>query len=178
MADNENISGAPVGGAPDADSQPQAGMLAQYIKDLSFENPNAPGSYQLLQNQRPTIDVNVNLNVGSGGNDVFEVELSIKATGKVKGENDAETVAYVCELKYAGLFGVRNVPDDARTAYLAITAPTLLFPFARRIISDAVRDGGMPPLLLDPINFQALFQQQQQQAAAQAENGDAAPSVN
>lgn len=174
MADNENnISGAPVGGAPEDSTQPQAGMVAQYVKDLSFENPNAPGSFQLLQNQRPQVDVNVNLNVGAGANDLYEVELSLKTTGTVKGEDGNDMVAFVCELKYAGLFGVRNVPDDARNAYLAITAPTLMFPFARKILADAIRDGNMPPLMLDPINFQAIFEQQQQQQAA---NGAGEPN--
>ena len=173
MADteNKNISGAPVGGEPDANTQPQAGLVAQYIKDLSFENPNAPSSFQLLQSQRPQVDLSVNLNIGQGPNDLFEVEIVLKATGKVKGSDNNEVVAFVCELTYAGLFGVRNVPDDARNVYLAITAPTLLFPFARRVIADAMRDGNMPPLMLEPINFQALFQQRmaQQQAANGAE---------
>ena len=177
MADNENntISGAPVGGAPQDSQQPQAGLVAQYIKDLSFENPNAPGSFQLLNNQRPNVDVNVNLNIGQGPNDLFEVELKLTATGKVKGTDETEVVAFVCELTYAGLFGVRNVPDDARNAYLAITAPSLMFPFARRVIADAMRDGNMPPLLLEPINFQALFQARMQQEQ-HAQNGDAAAS--
>lgn len=175
MADNQDMN-TPVGGAPEASDQPQAGLVVQYVKDLSFENPNAPGVYQVLQNQRPQIDVNVNLNVGQGPNDMFEVELMLKATGTIKGEDGNDLVAFVSELTYAGLFGVRNLPDETRNQYLAITAPTLLFPFARRVMADAMRDGNFPPLLLEPINFAALFQARQQQAAQEAAGGQGAAS--
>lgn len=184
MAENENGNGADTGaqdgqaaaavdsgadatspiGQPD---QVQIGILSQYIKDLSFENPNAPQSFQSLAGANPKIDVNVNVNGRKLSDEAYEVELKVQAAAK--DENDAN--AFVVELVYAGLFGMRNVPENLIQPFVLIQAPTLLFPFARRIISDATRDGGYPPLLLDPIDFAGLYQRQlaEQQGQAGAE---------
>ena len=172
MSENEfGNDQTPVGGAaPEGAEGPQVGVLAQYVKDLSFENPNAPMSLQQQPGaEAPGIDVNVNVGARKAGDDVFEVELKISATAK---QADDQT-AFVVELVYGTLFGIRGVPEDAVQAFLLVQAPTLMFPFARRIISDATRDGGFPPLLLEPISFEALYQQQMAAAQAQAASGDA-----
>ncbi|WP_443969966.1 protein-export chaperone SecB [Sphingobium sp. CR28] len=145
-----------------ADTLPQIGLLAQYVKDLSFENPNSPAVYS-WQTQ-PQIDVQFNIASTPAAEDVHEVALRITA----KAESD-QGVAFAVELLYAGLFGIRNVSEEQQQAFLFAEAPRLLFPFARRVLADAVQDGGFPPLLLDPLDFNALYQQQTAQAQAMAE---------
>ena len=132
------------------DTLPQAGMISQYVKDLSFENPNAPAVYQ-WQGQ-PRIDVQFNIGAQQAGDDVHEVMLKIDVRAEA-----ADKVAFQVELAYAGLFALRNVPEDQIQPFLLAEAPRLLFPFARRVLADAVRDGGFPPLLLEPIDFGALY---------------------
>ena len=175
MAENENTGAGAVGGeAANGETAPQAGLLAQYVKDLSFENPNAPASLQAAVNKQPAIDVNINVGVKRASEDVFEVELKVSATASHENENGEKNTSFVVELVYGGLFGIRNVPEDSMKQFLLINAPTLMFPFARRIIADASRDGGFPPLLLDPISFEALYQQQLAQEQAQAPANDGA----
>jgi preprotein translocase subunit SecB len=142
------------------DNSPAIGLIAQYIKDMSFENPNAPAVYQ-WQGQ-PQIDVQFNIGVQAAGDNVHEVVLKIDVRA-----TSADKVAYQVELSFAGLFGVRNVPEDQLQAFMLAEAPALLFPFARRVVADAIRDGSFPPLLLDPIDFRALYLQQAE--AAQGE---------
>ncbi len=143
-----------------ADLTPQAGILAQYVKDLSFENPNAPQSLQ-MQGQ-PRIDINVNVNVRSGGQDVYEVELKISASARAPDDK----LGFQVELVYAGLFRLTGAPAEAVEPFLLVEAPRILFPFARRVVADAVRDGGFPPLMLDPIDFGGLYLQQLEQREA------------
>jgi preprotein translocase subunit SecB len=143
------------------DGLPQVGILAQYVKDLSFENPNAPAVYQ-WQGQ-PQMDVQVNIGVQGVGQDVHEVVLKIE----VEAKGDQGT-AFRVELLYAGLFALRNIPEEQLQPFLLAEAPRLIFPFARRIISDAVIDGGFPPLLLDPIDFAGLYMQSAAQQQAEA----------
>jgi len=138
-----------------ADNQPQIGLIAQYVKDLSFENPNAPAVYQ--SQNGPRIDVQFNLATNQVADDVHEAAMKIE----VRAVGDNEETAFAVELLYAGLFGVRNVPADQLQAFMFAEAPRLLFPFARRIVADAVRDGNFPPLMLDPIDFAAMYAQQQ-----------------
>ncbi|HEY1124488.1 MAG TPA: protein-export chaperone SecB [Sphingobium sp.] len=145
------------------DTLPQIGLIAQYVKDLSFENPNAPNVYS-WQSQ-PNIDVQFNIGSEKAADDVHEVALKISS----KAVADNGTV-FAVELVFAGLFGIRNVPDEQIQPFLYAEAPRLLFPFARRVLADAVRDGGFPPLLLDPIDFGGLYQQQlEAQASAQVQ---------
>ena len=164
MAENE--TNTPVGGMTDAADAPQAGVLAQYIKDLSFENPNAPASLQNNQGGKPAIDVSVNVGVRKMNEEMYEVDLKISAKAENVTESGEKQVAFVVELAYGTLYGIRNVQEEALKPFLLIQAPTMMFPFARRIIADATRDGGFPPLLLEPINFEALYQQQAAQEAA------------
>jgi preprotein translocase subunit SecB len=138
-----------------ADTQPQVGILAQYVKDLSFENPNAPRSFQLTT--QPQIEINVNVQARRAGEDLYEVDLKIEASARTD-----EGVSFIVDLLYGGLFGLRNVPDEAIEPFCVVEAPRILFPFARRIIADATRDGGFPPLLLEPIDFAALYMAQRQ----------------
>lgn len=171
MAENETGAETP---EATAENSPQVAMLAQYVRDLSFENPNAPASLQNASEEKPAIDVNVNVGGRKAGDDVYEVELKLTVSSKI-----GDQVSFVAELSYASLFGIRNVPEDAVGQIMLIQAPTLMFPFARRIIADAVRDGGFPPLMLDPISFEALYRQQAEQAAAEggAPVGDVSESI-
>jgi preprotein translocase subunit SecB len=141
------------------DTAPAVGLISQYVKDMSFENPNAPTVFQ-WQGQ-PQIDVQFNIGANQVADGVHEVVLKIDVRA-----TSADKVAFQVELAYAGLFGIRNVPDEQIQPFLYAEAPRLVFPFARRVLADAVRDGGFPPLLLEPIDFGALYMQQ---AAANAE---------
>lgn len=155
-----------------ADNQPAAGIISQYVKDLSVENPKAPDSFQ-WQSQ-PEMDVQFNIGAREISNEVSEVELKVSATAKTE-----EGVAYIVELAFCGLIGMRNLPDEQKHMFTYAEAPRILFPFARRVIADAVRDAGFAPLLLDPIDFNGLYLQQmqsQQGQAAAGEGGD--PAMN
>ncbi|VAV98119.1 Protein-export protein SecB (maintains pre-export unfolded state) [hydrothermal vent metagenome] len=151
-------------GANGADNMPQIGVISQYVKDLSVENPNAPDVYQW--DAQPQIDVQFNIGAKPVSDEVHEVELKIdvKATAE-------QGVAFQVELLYCGLFGMRNVPDDQAHPFLYAEAPRLLFPFARAILSDAVRDAGFQPLMLEPIDFTAMYMQQREAQASQ-ESGE------
>ena len=146
-----------------ANEGPQIGIIGQYIKDLSFENPTPAQTLQKLAKEQPAMDINVNLNARGVGEDVFEVDLKITATAKA-----GEETAFVTELVYSGLFAAKNLPENTLQPFLMIEAPRMLFPFARRIIADVTRDGGFPPLMLEPIDFATLYQQQMQAAQQQA----------
>jgi preprotein translocase subunit SecB len=142
------------------DTAPAVGMLSQYVKDLSFENPNAPAIYQ-VQTQ-PAIDVQFNIGSGKVAEDVYEVVLKIEIRAQ------AETqAAFLVDLSYAGLFGLRNIPEDQIDPFLLGEAPRILFPFARRVLADAIRDGGFPPLMLEPIDFGGIYMQQRAEQETQ-----------
>ncbi|MGD9811013.1 MAG: protein-export chaperone SecB [Sphingobium sp.] len=147
-----------------ADTSPAIGLITQYVKDLSFENPNAPAVYQ-WQDQ-PEISVQFNISSEQPGDDVYEVALKIEVSAKAAGGT-----AFAVDLVYGALFGMRNVPEDQVRPFLYSEAPRLVFPFARRVLADAVRDGGFPPLLLDPIDFNGLYLQQVQAQAAEQQDG-------
>lgn len=149
MAENE----APHSNGNGADTAPTAGVLAQYVKDLSFENPSAPVVFQ-WQGQ-PAVDVQFNIGSKKVADEVWEVALKIEATARAD-----QGVAFAVELVYAGLFALRNVPEEQVEPFLLTEAPRILFPFARRIVADATRDGNFPPLMLEPIDFAGLYQQQ------------------
>jgi preprotein translocase subunit SecB len=139
---------------------------AQYIKDLSFENPRAPGSLVATKEQ-PQVEVNVNVNARALRESLYEVALTVRVDAKVANET-----AFITELVYAGVFTITNLPEEHLRPVLLIECPRLLFPFARRIIGDVTRDGGFPPLLINPIDFAELYRRQyaleQQQPAGQA----------
>jgi len=142
----------PFGGpAPDAQAQPGMRILAQYIRDLSFENPRAPESLRATTAQ-PQIELGVELNAGARDGGLFEVELKLAASAK----REAEPVFQV-ELIYAGLFQIVGVEGEELEQVLLIEAPRYLFPFARRLIADLSAEGGFPPLMLEPIDFAAIY---------------------
>lgn len=153
-----------------ADNQPTAGIITQYVKDLSVENPNAPDVYQW--EEQPKIDLQFNIGANQVNDEVHEVELKINLTATADKGN-----VYLVELSYCALVGLRNMPDDQTHAFLFAEAPRILFPFARRIIADAVRDAAFPPMLMEPIDFNGLYVQQLQ---AQREQGgaDGVPAAN
>ena len=163
MADQGPTTGGN-GSGQNADA-PQVTILAQYIKDLSVENPSAPQVYQWQV--QPTLDVQFNINVQTAADDVHEVSLKIEVTAR-----SDNGVHFVVDLSYAGLFGLRNVPAEALQPFLLVEAPRLIFPFARQIVSEAVSSSGFPPLLLDPIDFTAAYMAQLQ---AQQQGDEASP---
>ena len=155
-----NGNGAP----PEAGPPPQLNVLAQYTKDFSFENPNAPGSLRPHDSQ-PQINIQINV----GGNNLAENEYEVTLSIEGKAEN-AGKVMFSFELAYAGVFRIANVPKENLHPLIMIECPRLLFPFAREIIATAVRNGGFPPLMLDPVDFVGLYRQnmERQMAAQQA----------
>ena len=142
----------------------------QYIKDLSFEVPNAPAIYSTLRSQ-PNVNINLDVNARriQDGQDVFEVVLQIKAEAmEPAGQtaNGAEpTPVFIIELAYAGVFTLQGVPENTVEPVLLVECPRMLFPFARNILSDTTRDGGFPPVLLQPIDFVALWQSRRGQTS-------------
>jgi preprotein translocase subunit SecB len=150
------------GGNADAQQQqaPQLTVLAQYIKDFSFENPNAPQS--LMQGQQPQI--NIQINVGAKPLSDTDIEVALKLDGRAQ---NGETLLFGFELEFAGIFRITNVPQENLNAVVLIECPRLLFPFAREIVATAVRNGGFPPLLLDPVDFVALYRQKMEQVQPQ-----------
>lgn len=155
-------------GAPQpngADTTPAAGIISQYIKDLSVENPNAPECYQWQD--APQIDVQFNIGareMADGNGEVSEVELKISITSKTPSGTQ-----FIVELSYGGLIGMRNIDDASKHAFTYAEAPRLMFPFARAVIANAVRDAGFPPLILEPIDFNGIYMAQIQAQAAEAE---------
>ena len=127
-------------------------IITQFVRDLSFENPNGPGSFQ-AGSERPAINANIDVKAQNRkGTDVYEVELQINV-----GARRGEESLYLVDLKYVGLFEIENLTDDIKEAYLLVECPRILFPFARRIIYDLHADGSLPPLMLDPVNFAELY---------------------
>jgi len=145
-----------------ASEQPRLSILTQYIKDLSFENPSAPVIYAQLKGQ-PTITVNIDVRVGRLQEKLAEVALRLKLEAKAE-----SAIAFICELEYAGLCALGGTPStsEAERLYL-VDAATLLFPFARAILANQIRDGGFAPLMLAPIDFVKLYQQRQAASGAE-----------
>ena len=160
MADDTENGGA------GAEGVPTFSVLSQYVKDFSFENPNAPRS---IGQALPGGGVQIEINVGGRplSDSTYEVELVIEARA-----GDAATVVFNFELTYGGVFKVENIPQESVHPLVMIEGPRLLFPFARQILADATRNGGFPPLLLDPIDFAALYRQRlsEGQGAPQTQN--------
>jgi preprotein translocase subunit SecB len=149
------------GAAPVANAPPRLTVLVQYSKDFSFENPNAPRTLG-PQQQSPNISVQINVNARQVGPADYEVNLLLEG-----GAGEGENTLFKFELNYAGVFRVENIAAEQIQPAVMIEGPRLLFPFARQIIAEAVRNGGYPPLYIDPIDFNALFMQRVAAAAAQ-----------
>lgn len=161
MASQADTPETPLNGEQGA--MPQINALAQYIKDLSVENPSSPQVFQWQET--PQLDVQFNLNVARVSDEVHEVILRIELKA-----NSAQGAHFLVDLTYGGLFGLRNVPEDAFAPFLLVEGPRLLFPFARQIVADAVQNLGFPPVLLDPIDFAGAYMAQLEQGGQPAES--------
>lgn len=150
-----------------SDHAVQVSVLAQYVKDLSFENPGAPFSASSAQ-AAPQIEINVDVQAQRRSEDTFEVELKLSANANLE-----KQPVFVVEVVYGGLFMLRNVPQESLEPFLLIEGPRLLFPFVRRIMADLTRDGGFPPLMVEPIDFAMLYRQRLAQQAQAADPGAA-----
>jgi len=160
MTDTD-IPGAPASNGDGAGAElTQAGIriLAQFVRDLSFENPRAPESLRASTMQPPQIDLNVEMNARVRPDSLFEVDLKLTA----RAQNDGQT-NFQIELLYGGLFQIAGVAESDLEPVLLIECPRYLFPFARRIISDITVDGGFPPFMLEPIDFAAVYAARQAQ---------------
>lgn len=159
MSDQAKDGNTPTEGA--ASGRPNALPImvnAQYVKDLSFESPNAP--QVLLPNQpQPQVSISVNVRPQALAENVFEVVLHLRAEATAN-----EKTYFIVDLAYGGLFTLQGVPKEHLSPVLMIEAPRMLFPFARAIMAEATRDGGFPPLMVNPIDFADLYRRQLAQA--------------
>ncbi len=162
MAENDTAEGAEGAGAGAAAQKPQPSvrLLAHFVRDLSFENV---GAIQGTPHEgQPEIQVTVNIEAAGIGENRYQILTKISATAKTQ-----EATRFVIELDYAGIFSVENVPQEHLHPFLFIECPRQLFPFPRRVIADATRDGGFPPLMLENVDFAALYRQKVEQIRAQ-----------
>lgn len=158
--------------APAGQPTPPLVVNIQYVKDLSFEVPNAPAIYSTLRSA-PRVDINLDVQARrlQDGQNVFEVTLAIRAEATDPAQNgaaapDSAPRVFLAELSYGGVFTLSGIPDNAIEPVLLVECPRVLFPFARNILADVTRDGGFPPVLLQPIDFVALWQSRRAQAEA------------
>ena len=156
-ADNSSETNGNGLAAGPAAPQPSLRVLGQYLKDLSFENPNAPQALAPQQTP-PDINISVNVNARNLAPSDFEVELHLDAKATVQ-----DKVIFAAELVYAGTFRLENFPPQMMHPAVLIECPRILFPFARQILAEATRNGGFPPLMLDPIDFASMYQKRLQQ---------------
>ena len=146
------------------DATPIFQIQRMYLKDLSLEQPNSPQI--LLEQAQPQVDINLGMQAGQVVDGVFEVTLTATVTTKV-----ADKVLFLVEAKQAGIFEIRNVPEDQLQGIIGIVCPQMVYPYLRAIVSDVCTRAGFPPILLNEVNFQAMFEAQQQQQRAAAGNG-------
>ncbi len=153
MAESSSSNGASAGRPP-----AQLSLQKVYVKDASFEVPGAP---QIFQDQgQPQVQLNLAQKVGTLSEGIYEVILTVTVTCKL-----AEKTAYLAEVQQAGVFGLMGFDDQSRDTVLATYCPNVLFPYARQVVSDLIQNGGFPPFLLQPINFEALYAEQAQRRA-------------
>jgi len=167
MAENDTNGAGPAGGGA-ANLAQQTGHLqinAQYIKDLSFENPRSPQSLTAQQAQ-PEVAVNVDVKARGLGTDMYEVILTVNATAKAQEEQ-----IFVVELAYGAVATAKSDNQELAAMLILVETPRLLFPFARQIIADVTLNGGFPPLMINPIDFGELLRRQQEQVLKQQEGG-------
>ena len=152
------------------ETNPVFNIQRMYLKDLSLEQPNSPQI--LLEQQQPQVDINLGVSAETIADGVFEVCVTATVTTKVQ-----ERTLFLIEAKQAGIFEIRNLPDDQMQAILGIACPGMVYPYLRAIVSDVCTRAGFPPVVLSEVNFQAMFEAQQQQLAAQGNGGDEAPRI-
>lgn len=166
QADEATDTAATQGSDANPESGARVGLIAQYVKDLSFENPNAPQS--LTAPGKPEIEVSVHTQTRRMDPERYETIIKIEITAR----QEAATM-FMLEVSYGGLFAIENVPEDQLAAYCMIECPRQLFPFVRRVIADATRDGGFPPLMLDPVDFAQLYRAELEKRQAEGGSEDA-----
>ena len=147
-----------------ADETPVFQIQRMYLKDLSLEQPNSPQI--LLEQSQPQVDINLAMGTESVTDGIYEVTVTATVTTKVK-----DKVLFLVEAKQAGIFEIRHVPQEQMQGILSIVCPQMIYPYVRAIVSDVCTRAGFPPILLTEVNFQAMFEAQQQQAAAQGNGG-------
>ncbi len=135
-----------------------------YIKDISFENPNAPACFATQQDSQPKVEVNLGLENKKLDDDNYEV--TVKITAKVT-QGDEAKILFIIEIEHCGIFTIKNIPVEHINAVLAVDCPAMMFPYTRQLISQMTVDGGFVPFLMEPVNFLALFQNAQKQQADQ-----------
>ena len=147
------------------DANPVFNIQRMYLKDLSLEQPNSPQI--LLEQQQPQVDIQLAVGAGQIADGVFEVTVTATVTTKV-----GEKTLFLVEAKQAGIFEIRNLPEDQVQSIVGIVCPQMIYPYLRAIVSDVCTRAGFPPILLNEVNFQAMFQAQQEQAAQQGQQGN------
>jgi preprotein translocase subunit SecB len=147
-----------------ADETPVFNIQRMYLKDLSLEQPNSPQI--LLEQGQPQVDINLQMAAESVADGVYEITVTATVTAKVK-----DKTLFLVEAKQAGIFEIRNVPQDQLQGIVSIVCPQMVYPYLRAIVSDVCTRAGFPPILLTEVNFQAMFEAQQQQQAAAANGG-------
>ena len=162
MADENSVNQASGEQQVNTPDGVQLGIQTIYAKDISFEAPNSPEIF--LEPYKPEIDINLNNRVKELENDSYEVELQVTVTSKV-----GEKTAYIAEIKYGGVFGIKGLEDDMRSRLLRTFCCEQLYPYVREAASEAISRGGFPRFVLQPINFNAIYEQARQQAAQQEE---------
>lgn len=165
MADEMKPNGGEAGANQTGNEGPRVSVLGQYVKDLSFENPNAPKSFQ-EPGENPNLQLNFNVGANKLSDDSYEVTLHFE--GEAKSNTSG---IYQLDLVYAGVFRVENLPEERLRPFLFVDCPAMLFPFVRRLIADLTREGGYPPLLIDPIDFAALYRRNAAKQQAESETG-------
>ena len=168
MAD-ESVAG---GTANAQQNAPTFNLIGQYVRDLSFENPGAPGSV-MLGGANPTFNVGINVGVKKQADEVYAVEITLNA----KAERE-KNVLFNVELIYGGVFRIKNVPENQLAPLLLVECPRLIFPFARQILASVTQQGGFPPLMMEPVDFQAIYVQNLKQMQAQQAAGQVPPVPN
>ena len=149
------------GAAPQAANLPSMNLVGQYIRDLSFENPGAPGSI-MAGGGNPAFNVSISVGVKKQADDMYAVELTLNAKA-----NRETVVLFNVELVYGGVFRLKNVPENQLSQLLMIECPRLIFPFARQVLASTTQQGGFPPLMMEPVDFAAIYRQNLQKLAAQ-----------
>lgn len=150
-------------------NQPSFNLIGQYIRDMSFENPGAPGSI-MLGGSNPNFQVGINVGVKKQTDDIYAVEITLNA----KADRD-KNVLFNVELIYGGVFRIKNVPENQLAPLLLVEAPKLIFPFARQVLAATTQQGGFPPLMMEPVDFQAIYIQNLR--ALQEQGGTPTPTV-
>ena len=146
------------------DNTPVFNIQRMYLKDLSLEQPNSPQI--LLEQQQPQVDINLGMAAEAVAEGIFEVTVTATVTTKVQ-----DKVLFLVEAKQAGIFEIRNVPQEQMQGIVSIVCPQMIYPYLRAIVSDVCTRAGFPPILLTEVNFQAMFEAQQQAQAAEANGG-------